>query len=70
MRITINGEPRDLNDDAVAIETVAALVVALGLPAERVAIEHNGAIVRRPDRASTPVADGDVFEIVTLVGGG
>jgi sulfur carrier protein len=70
MRITINGEARHLNDDAVAIDTVAALVAALGLPAERVAIEHNGAIVRRPDRSSTPVADGDVFEIVTLVGGG
>jgi len=68
MRITINGEARDL--DAATVDTVSALLTALGLPPERVAIEHNGAIVRRPDRASTPVTDGDVVEIVTLVGGG
>jgi thiamine biosynthesis protein ThiS len=37
---------------------------------DRVAVEHNGAIVRRADRPVTRVNDGDVFEIVTLVGGG
>jgi thiamine biosynthesis protein ThiS len=68
MRITINGEAHDI--DASSVDTVSALLTALGLPAERVAIEHNGAIVRRPERAQTLVQDGDVFEIVTLVGGG
>jgi sulfur carrier protein len=68
MRLTINGEAHDL--DASSVDTVSALLTALSLPAERVAIEHNGAIVRRPERAQTLVHDGDVFEIVTLVGGG
>jgi len=66
MRLTINGEPRDLTD----VDTIDGLIAALGLPPERVAVEHNGAIVRRPERASAQVKDGDTLEIVTLVGGG
>jgi sulfur carrier protein len=66
MRLRINGETRDFDD----VATVEALLVALALPLDRVAVEQNGTIVRRPARATTPVTDGDVFEIVTLVGGG
>lgn len=65
MRLRINGETRELD-----VHTVEALLVALALPVDRVAVEQNGAIVRRPERAHTPVNDDDVFEIVTLVGGG
>ena len=65
MRLRINGEPRDID-----APTVEALLVALELPVDRVAVEQNGTIVRRPVRATTPVQDGDAFEIVTLVGGG
>lgn len=65
MQVRINGEPRDVD-----APTVEALLAALALPAERVAVERNGAIVRRPERGTTPVTDGDQFEIVTLVGGG
>ena len=52
------------------LRLLPALLVALALPGDRVAVEQNGAIVRRPERAHTSVNDGDVFEIVTLVGGG
>lgn len=67
MNVRVNGEPRAvvLDDD-----TVSGLLVALGCVPERVAVEQNGVIVRRDDRPATRVHEGDVFEIVTLVGGG
>jgi thiamine biosynthesis protein ThiS len=68
MRITINGEPREVADEPTP--TLDELLRALGLPAERVAVERNGAVVRRADRAGCVVVDGDVLEVVTLVGGG
>ena len=65
MRLIINGETRDIQ-----AAPVAELVTVLELPSERVAIEHNGMIVRRADRVGVVLADGDRIEIVTLVGGG
>ena len=67
MRLVVNGEPRAFDPPPATVE---ALVVALGLPKERVAVELNGAIVPKAARPSHPVLDGDVLEIVTLVGGG
>ncbi len=67
MQVMVNGETRSL---VPAPSSVNELLTALGLPLERVAVEQNGRIVKRDERAKTPVANGDVFEIVTLVGGG
>ncbi|MBK8099409.1 MAG: bacillithiol system redox-active protein YtxJ [Planctomycetes bacterium] len=64
-RIHINGELREL-----AVTTVADLVAALGCKPAQVAVERNQVLVRRADHASTPVADGDRFEVVTFFGGG
>lgn len=64
--VSINGDPRRLN----APLTVAGLIGALELTGKRVAIERNGEIVPRSQHASTPVEDGDRFEIVVAVGGG
>lgn len=66
MDLVVNGERKELDD----VKTVEAVVQALGLPRERVAVELNGAIVTKAQRAQTPVKDGDVLEVVTLVGGG
>jgi len=65
MRIQVNGEPRE-----VAAETVLALVEELGLDVRKVAVERNLEIVPRSLHGSTPVADGDRFEVVQFVGGG
>jgi sulfur carrier protein len=65
MRVRINGELRELEG-----ATVEAVLIALSLPLDRVAVEHNGAIIKRSARNVTPVNDGDILEIVTLVGGG
>lgn len=66
MRITVNDEPRTLDDGA----TVADLIAACGLEPRRVAIEVNARLVRRATFAETSLQDGDRIEIVTLVGGG
>jgi sulfur carrier protein len=69
MRFVVNGQPRHF-DDLADGATLADLLGALGLKQDRVAVEHNGSIVSRPEWASTLVADGDKFEIVHFVGGG
>ena len=67
MDLVVNGEKRSLTLHA---QNVDGVVVALGLPLERVAVELNGAIVTKATRPHTTVRDGDVLEVVTLVGGG
>ncbi len=66
MRITINGQMREMPEAA----TVAELLDALSLQPQRVAVERNREIVRRATFNETTLTDGDQIEIVTLVGGG
>ncbi len=69
MEIVLNGQPREVGLDPETA-TVDALTTALGMKADRVAIERNGEIVRRSEWVATPVRSGDRFEIVHFVGGG
>jgi thiamine biosynthesis protein ThiS len=64
--IVVNGGQRP----AKAGDTVADLLVALGLENGRVAIERNLKILPRAEWATTQVAAGDRYEIVQFVGGG
>jgi thiamine biosynthesis protein ThiS len=66
VKIRVNGTERVVPDDL----TVAELLRVLALPVARVAVERNREIVPKDRREATAVADGDAFEIVTLVGGG
>jgi sulfur carrier protein len=66
MTITINGETHNLPDAM----TVSELLAHLGLDPQRLAVERNRDIVRRATFGETTLTDGDVLEIVTLVGGG
>ncbi len=66
MRVSVNGEARDIGEGL----TLAELVAALALNPRRIAVERNRRLVRRGEHADTVLADGDVLEIVTLVGGG
>jgi thiamine biosynthesis protein ThiS len=68
MNFTINGHARTLELPANA--TLDKLVTALELKGDRIAVEHNGAIVQRTQWPVTPVAESDRFEIVHFVGGG
>jgi len=66
VRITVNGEARDVPDGT----TVLRLVEILGVPRQATAVEVNRVLVPRSLQASRALADGDAIEIVTLVGGG
>ena len=66
MHLTVNGEPRELPQDA----TIADLIRELGLSTRRVAVEVNRELVRRAEHADHRLREADAVEIVTLVGGG
>jgi thiamine biosynthesis protein ThiS len=66
VRIRVNGEAREVAEAT----TLADLLVELKMPAARVAVERNREVVRRDAYAATRLRDGDILEIVQLVGGG
>ncbi len=66
MRLTINGEMRDMTGAA----TVAELLASLDLDARKIAIELNREIVPRSAYGATGLNDGDKIEIVHFIGGG
>lgn len=66
LKITINGDPRELQDSL----TVTALLEELGIQKDRVAIELNLEIVPKARFADTLLKDGDRVEVVNFVGGG
>jgi sulfur carrier protein len=64
--ITVNGEPRALEEQA----TLADLVDALGQPPAALATAVNGTFVPRAARADMPLRDGDaVFTFQPITGG-
>ena len=65
-QIQVNGEGRELPAGA----TVADLLAVLGLAEKRLAVEHNGQIIRRADFAQTRLQADDRIEIVHAIGGG
>lgn len=66
MRVYVNGESRELS----APISLAELITQLDLPAARIAVELNRAVVRRSEWATTMLQDEDRIEIVHFVGGG
>lgn len=66
MRIQVNGEPREVEQNI----SLSRLVAVLSLKAEQVAIELNQNVVRRAQWETTPLKDDDKVEIVHFVGGG
>ncbi len=66
VQIVVNGELRNVLKGL----DVRQLLAVLALDPERVAVEMNRTILRRPAWSATPVVDGASFEIVQFVGGG
>jgi sulfur carrier protein len=64
--ITVNGAPMRLPAGA----SVADLLERLRIATPRVAVERNREILPKSRYDATRLADGDVFEVVELVGGG
>ncbi len=65
MRLTVNGDTVEV----AGVTTIEEYLIQLGVH-RMIVVEHNGEIVRRERYAATPLADGDVLEIVHMVGGG
>lgn len=66
VKITLNGDPRDVEPGT----TVAELLEQLGMQPKFVAVERNLELVPRATHAECILNDADRLEIVTLVGGG
>ena len=66
LRLTVNGEPRELP----AGSTVADLVARFTAPGRPCAVEVNREIVPRSQHAARALAEGDAVEVVGFVGGG
>jgi thiazole synthase len=66
MQLKINGEIRSVE----SAKTVVEMLGELALDPTRTVVEKNGEIVAREHFATTPLAEGDVLELVRFVGGG
>ncbi len=66
MRIQLNGKPYDAPTGCV----VAALLEELGFAGKHVAVEVNEVLVPKRRHAEHRLSEGDMVEVVTLVGGG
>lgn len=66
IQVTINGEKRELESPM----SISELLTYLEIKTRALAVELNHEIQTREAHGTTQVGDGDVLEIVTLVGGG
>ena len=66
MNLTVNGKPREVDGPG----TVLDFLVANAVNPQLVAVEHNGVILKRERYGETKLSEGDVLEIVHMVGGG
>jgi sulfur carrier protein len=66
IRVTINGRPREFEREMPLPE----LIKRLEITHPRIAVAHNGVVLRQDEHAATIVRDGDTLEIVRMVGGG
>ena len=64
--ITVNGQVQQVPVGSTVLDLLKQLEVLQ--PA--IAVERNSVICSQEQFGSTPIEDGDVFEIVSLVGGG
>ena len=66
MRVTVNGEEREVAEDA----TVGTIVSEGNYFIRNIAVELDGKIVRKDAYDQTPLHQDAVIEIVLFVGGG
>jgi sulfur carrier protein len=66
MTLTVNGQTRAFE----ATTTIADLLDTLGLTGKPVVVEHNQIALLPKEIHTTPVAEGDIIEIVQITAGG
>lgn len=63
--VTINGKNREMQG-----KTISEMLAILEYRVDAVAVERNEVIVPKAEFADTVLADGDVVEVVSFMGGG
>jgi len=66
MKVVINGQEQELPRPM----TIAEYVEGLPVPARHVAVAKNGEVVPRHRWPEVTIEEGDVLEVVRMVGGG
>jgi thiamine biosynthesis protein ThiS len=66
MTVMMNGQRCDLPEGLSLLEAVSRFFPESG----PLVVERNGSFVRPGEWAKTPLADGDVLEMIQFVGGG
>lgn len=66
IKLIVNGQQREAVDGTTGADLLAALGIAPGA----IVAEVNGDVVKREEFLARILANGDVLELVTLVGGG
>jgi thiamine biosynthesis protein ThiS len=66
MNLRVNGRPVELAAEVALLEYLAQL----GVDPRAVAVELNDRILERSEFATATLSEGDVVEIVRMVGGG
>jgi sulfur carrier protein len=66
MRLTLNGQERELEQEI----TLSDLLASLQLTEKLVLVELNGQAVQRADIPATKLGEGDTIEIVRMAAGG
>ena len=69
LELELNGQRREFAE-MHAGDSLAALITALELKGDRIAVERNGEIVARADWPATLLRAHDRLEVVHFVGGG
>lgn len=64
--LEVNGKPVELQQPTPLLDYLARL----GVDPRAVAVEHNGRILERAEYSAAVLGEGDVVEIVRMVGGG
>jgi sulfur carrier protein len=64
--VTVNGRARDFDREL----SLPDLIKHLDIQFPRIAVAHNGTVLRQEEHAATVVRNGDTLEIVRMVGGG
>jgi thiamine biosynthesis protein ThiS len=66
LRIQVNGEPREVDENV----SLPELIASLSLKPEQIAVELNQKVIRRLEWPRTTLRNDDKIEIVHFVGGG
>ena len=70
MNLTVNGKPREISHGASGPVDVLSFLRALDINPKLVAVAINGDVIPKNSYADTTVREGDVVEVVRMVGGG